>query len=70
MIICISVKNKGVDGLNKCQTKNHCDSPTGIFPLATCLDFPYLLTSTAFSVAHIWIWVCEERYGPILPWAL
>lgn len=26
-------------------------SPTGTFPLATCLDFPYFLTSATFSVA-------------------
>jgi hypothetical protein len=31
-------------------------SPTGTFPLATCLAFPYFLTSTAFSVAHISTW--------------
>lgn len=45
-------------------------SPTGTFPLATCLAFPSFLTSTDFSAAHISIWHCDERYGPILPWAL
>jgi hypothetical protein len=35
--------------------------PTGTLPLATCLAFPYFLTSCGFSVAHISTWHWDER---------